>query len=543
MTIMEYLGPFLLLLVILVVVHELGHFAVAKWFRVKVERFSVGFGPPIFRRKIGETEYVLSWLPLGGYVKMMGESPDEEVAAEDIARSFNGQSPARRIAIALAGPAMNLLLSVLVIAGLYMSGWPTVTSRIGSVLPDSPAETAGLLPDDRIVGIDGQDIWRWQELTDAVRGSDGRTLTMTVERAGSRIDVPVTPTPVEQGTGVWIGVTPTTAAAVLGVSESNGAAARAGLTTGDRVIAVNGLDITDWYEFVHELTSAEGALELEIERALPDSEPETAHVRIGAAGSGPWSLDSLGVHQVDYAVASLVPGKPARRAGFKQGDILIAADGVPVTGFAGITERIRSSGGKELSITVLRKGGKVDIEVTPTPETEKIDGAFVTVYSVGIYGAPPAAPAELVNERVLNPLRALWLGAKRTVTITGTIVEGVRMLITREVGIDNLAGPIGIGELAGDSFAEEGWFPFLWMMCWISVNLAILNLLPIPILDGGHIVFALAEAARGSPVGLRAREIAQTVGISLVLLLIGFAFWNDISRNWASIIGFFKGLI
>jgi len=543
MTIMEYLGPFLLLLVILVVVHELGHFAVAKWFRVKVERFSVGFGPPIFRRKIGETEYALAWLPLGGYVKMVGESPDEDLAPEDISRSFNGQSPTRRIAIALAGPGMNLLLSVVVIAGLYMSGWPTVTSRIGSVLPESPAETAGLLPEDRIVGIDGQDVWRWQELTDAVRSSDGRTLTMTVERGGSRVDVPVTPTPTPQGNSVWIGVTPTTAAAVLGVSESNGAAARAGLRTGDQVTAVNGVEITDWYGFVRELGNAADALELEIERALPDSEPETAHVRIGAAGSGPWSLESLGVHQVDYAVAFLLPGKPARRAGFKQGDILMAADGVPVVGFQAFTERVVSSGGESLVITVLRKGAEVDIEVTPTPETENVDGQFVTVYRIGISGAPPAAPAELVNERVLNPLRALWLGVLRTGTITTTIVEGVRMLVTREVGVDNLAGPIGIGELAGDSFAEEGWFPFLWMMCWISVNLAILNLLPIPILDGGHIVFALAEAARGSPVGLRAREVAQTVGISLVLLLIGFAFWNDISRNWASIIGFFKGLI
>ncbi len=138
---------------------------------------------------------------------------------------------------------------------------------------------------------------------------------------------------------------------------------------------------------------------------------------------------------------------------------------------------------------------------------------------------------------------AIWTGAQRTYQITAATLYGLSQLITAKIGVENLAGPIGIGEIAADSFAEEGWFSFLWIMCVISVNLAILNLLPIPILDGGQIVLAAAEGIKGSPLPIRAREIAQTVGLSLILLLMGFAFWNDLARNWAGIVGFFKGLV
>ena len=137
---------------------------------------------------------------------------------------------------------------------------------------------------------------------------------------------------------------------------------------------------------------------------------------------------------------------------------------------------------------------------------------------------------------------ALWLGTSETVRLTGRILQGIRMLIMREVSLDNLAGPIGIGKLAGDAF-RSSWFTFLFLMCGISINLAILNLLPIPVLDGGHIVFALTESVRGGPVGVRAREIAQTAGISFVILLMGFAFWNDLARSWDDILGWFKSLI
>ncbi len=542
MTLIDYLGPFVLLLGILVVVHELGHFAVAKWFRVKVERFSVGFGPSIVRRRIGETEYVLAWLPLGGYVKMAGESPDEELPPEEVERSFNAQSPIKRIAIALAGPGMNLLLSVVVIAALYASGWPTPTSKIGSVLPDSPAQEAGLLPADRVVAVGDREIWRWTDLTDAVHDSGGHPLDLTVERGVERLSISVTARPPAGGGPLQLGVMPRTAAPVLGVPDPDALAARAGLRTGDRVDALNGEPIADWYGFVTSLVQATGELELEIRRTLESGE-ERAIISLPGDSAGDWSLERLGVVRVDFAVIQTRPSSPARRAGFEPGDILLSVNGEPVTSFETFAARVRGSGGEPLQTEVLRGGAQLPLEVVPAAETEKVDGEVRSVYRIGLSGGPPGTAGERVDEVVRNPFKALWLGTVRTASIFGLIVDGVRMLITREVGVENLAGPIGIGELAAESFREEGWFPFLWMMCVISVNLAILNLLPIPILDGGHILFALAEAVRGGPVGIRAREIGQTIGISLVLLLMGFAFWNDISRNWAGIVGFFKDLI
>jgi regulator of sigma E protease len=543
MTFFDYVGPFLLLLGVLVVVHELGHFLVAKWFDVKVERFSVGFGPSIVRRQLGETEYVIAWLPLGGYVKMAGESPDEELAPEDLARSFNAQSPMRRIAIALAGPGMNLLLSVLVVAGLYMSGFPTPTSRIGTVLPDSAADQAGLQPGDRVVGVDGEEIWRWQELTEAVRASGGSAMALAVERGDETIELQVVPERDPDRGTLRIGVTPGLAVAMIAVPDADTPAGRAGLATGDRIVELDGTALRGWYELERGLPKQKGDLELTIERALGD-DTETVRLTVPAADPGAsWSLESLGAVRVDSSVFLLAFAQPAKRAGFEVGDVMLEANGARIESFEQFAKDVRTGGGAPLSVLVLRRGEKLLIDVVPAAVTEKVDGEVMQIHRIGLSGGPPIEVGELVDEVVLNPIRALWLGTVRTASIFGLIVDGVRMLVTREVGVENLAGPIGIGEIAGDSFAQEGWFPFLWMMCVISVNLAILNLLPIPILDGGHILFATAEMVRGGPVGTKAREVAQTVGISLVILLMGFAFWNDISRNWAGIVGFLKGLI
>lgn len=543
MSFAEYLGPFLLLLGVLVVFHELGHFAVAKWFNVKCERFSVGFGPSILRRKIGETEYVLAWLPLGGYVKMLGESPDEELSPEEEARSFNGQSPLRRIGIALAGPGMNVLLSIVVIAGMYMTGWPTPTSQIGSVSAGSVAETAGLLAGDRVVRVDGQEIWRWAELTDAIQASGGGPLSLEVERRdaqGVRM-VEVVATPERSDGRLLLGIEQQRALAVIAVPDPEAAAARAGLQTGDRVIELGAQRVVDWYGFVSGVEGARGDLAIEVERSVAG---ENARVRVTVPGTDEaWTLDRLGVNPVDFAISFVEPASPARRAGLEKGDIPLRFGAEAVGSFDEFAARIRESRGRTLQMTVLRDGDEVVLEVTPAERTRPVDGEVQTSYAIGVHGGMLRTEGELRDDTILNPVRALWTGAQRTYQITAATLYGLSQLLTARIGVENLAGPIGIGEIAADSFAEEGWFSFLWIMCVISVNLAILNLLPIPILDGGHIVFALAEAARGGPVSLRAREIAQTVGLSLVVLLMGFAFWNDLSKHWQGIVGWFRDLV
>jgi len=540
----DYLGPFLLLLGVLVVIHELGHFAVAKWFGVKVERFSVGFGPSVFRRTVGETEYVLAWLPLGGYVKMLGEAPDEELSEEERGRSFNGQTPLRRIGIALAGPVMNLLLSVVVLAGMYMTGWPTPTSQVGSVAPGSAAEAAGLLSGDRVVSVDGQDIWRWADLTSAVQASEGGPLTLGVERTGAEgaEQLEVVATPERKDGRLLLGIEQRRALAVLGIPGADGAAARAGLQTGDRVVQLNGAEVVDWYGFERALEAATGSLDLQIERAL-GADTERVRVSVPAQGTGPWTLDAFGVVPVDFAVDFVEPGSPAKRAGLERGDIPLRIGDQPVASFEAFKARIVSSRGRPLQLTVLREGREVQTELVATKRTRPIDGEVTTSWVIGVHGGMLRTEGEMRDDVILNPFAALWTGTKRTYQVTAGTLYGLSQLVTRKVGVENLAGPIGIGEIAADSFAEEGWFSFLWIMCVISVNLAILNLLPIPILDGGQIVFAAVEAVRGGPVGVRAREIAQTVGLSLIVLLMGFAFWNDLSKHWQGIIGWFKGLV
>ena len=183
-SILGSVGPFILLVGGLIFVHELGHFLVAKWFNVKVEKFSLGFGPAIVSRRVGETEYVIAWLPLGGFVKMLGEFPgDEELPPEDRERTFNGQPAWRRIAISLAGPAMNIVVPVVLVAGIYMSGMPEETNLVGSVAPGSPAETAGLRSGDRILSVDGSDITRWVELVSNLMTREESPLQLLVDGA------------------------------------------------------------------------------------------------------------------------------------------------------------------------------------------------------------------------------------------------------------------------------------------------------------------------------------------------------------------------
>jgi regulator of sigma E protease len=535
MSFWDYAGPFILLLGGLIFVHELGHYLVAKAFGVRVDRFALGFGPAIVRKQIGETEYVIAWLPLGGYVKMLGELPGEELAPADRGRSFNGQPVWKRIAISLAGPAMNLVLPVVVLAGVYLAGMPTATSQIGSVFPESPAAEADLRAGDRIVEIAGEPVWRWSEVIDAVQDAGGAPIPMVVERDGERLERRVAP---EQGR---LGIEHGAPAATLGIADPRGPVARAGLRTGDRVVRVGEHEVSDWYDFAREIGERRGALELELARRLEGTDEEKLRVSLPGTDE-PWSLERLGVASGDVAILAVDPNSPAAQAGLRAGDLILRVDGQRLESFRGLAERIRASGGHPLELVVLREGEEHWLEVAPEHRTLERQGIPETVYAIGITGGAPAVPGEFKDEIVSNPLLALGRGVERTVEIVARTVEGLAKLATGEVGRESLAGPIGIGVIAAEFF-RLGWLEYLHIMAVISVNLAVLNLLPIPILDGGQIVFALAEGVKGKPLGLRSREIAQQVGLSLLALLMGFAFWNDISRYWTRIVGFFQGLV
>ena len=535
----DFLIPFVLLLGVLIFIHELGHFAVAKWLGVKVEKFSIGFGPSLFARRVGETEYVIAALPLGGFVKMLGEIPGEDLPPDELGRAFNNRPVWQRIAIALAGPVMNLILPVFLIAAILMSGVPTITSRIGGVLPGSPAERAGLREGDRIVTAGGEPIWRWQDLEQKLRAPGDTALALEVENDGRKRAVELAREPGTDGEFTDAGLSWHAPTARVGVADPGGVAAQAGLRTGDQIVAVNGAAIANLYALERRMPALAPPFELEATRPL-DGETETVRVTIRELTGTP-SLAALGLVAVGVRIAAVEPTSPAKRAGLQAGDVVLTING----GLATTSEQVKSliwgSGGAPIELSLLRDGRELALTATPSERPMVVEGGTETHWGIGVSLGPTDEGAEYRDDVVRNPFVALARGAERTGEILVMITSGIAQLVTGHVGMSSLSGPIGIGEIAADAY-KSSWEQFVWLMAVISVNLAILNLLPVPVLDGGQIVLAAAEGIKGSPLPARARDVAQTVGLSLILLLMGVAFWNDIARHWSGVMQFFSTL-
>jgi regulator of sigma E protease len=527
MSLGDILLPFLILLGVLIFIHELGHFLVAKWCGVKVEKFSLGFGPVLLRKRIGETEYAISALPLGGFVKMLGELPGEELPEQERDRAFNFKPPWQRIAIAFAGPLMNFLLPVFLLAGILMFvGLETVTSHVGGVAPGTPAERAALRPGDRIVAVDGDAVEYFHEIISATQANERPQVDLTVERAGQRLELPVVrerdPETGELGN---LGIHAEVPAALIAVQAGSDAAA-AGLETGDRVVRVGDEAVRNEFELRAALAQASAPIEVEVERPMGEG-TEQRYVSLAAAGE----MEDLGLHLVDFVVHNVSPTTPAREAGIREGDIFLMLNGEPVTSRDRLVELIRGSGGGPIQARLLRGTDTVEVELTPirTP-MPGADGEFESHYAIGVVLGPVPVGRERVFLPVRNPLEALRMGVQQTVAMTGTMLQSIAAMFTGKVGMGGVAGPIGIAEVAADAFGSS-WTRFVELMAFISINLAILNLLPVPVLDGGTIVLTTAEWARGGPLSDRTRDFAQAVGLSLILLLMGFAFWNDLARN------------
>ncbi|HXZ86360.1 MAG TPA: RIP metalloprotease RseP [Myxococcota bacterium] len=535
--IFDWLMPFVLLLGVLVFIHELGHFAVAKWLGVKVEKFSLGFGPSLLARRYGETEYVVAALPLGGFVKMLGELPGEELDPAEAARAFNTRPIWQRIAIALAGPAMNLVLPVFLIAALLMSGVPTLTSRIGGVVPGSPADQAGLREGDRVTAVNGEKLWRWQDLEDKLQAPGPAQVTLGIERPGTAaIDVALPREKADGGGWKDTGVSFRAPVARVAVPNASSPAALAGLRTGDRIAAIDGVTVANLYALRRALETAKLPLGIEAARPL-EGETQIVRVTVRELAQKP-SLEALGLVPIGVSVMSVEATSPAKQAGLEPKDVILAIGDQPATDPEQVKKAVLASGGKPLALRLLRGERILDAQVVPVERaTPTPGGGSETRFGVGIFLDSESVGAEYKDEVVRNPFVAVARGAERTGRLFSAIVGGVAQLLSGHVGMNNLSGPIGIGEIAAEAY-QDSWSQFVLFMAMISVNLAILNLLPIPVLDGGQIVLAAAEGIKGSPLPARARDVAQTIGLSLILLLMGVAFWNDIARHWSGVVSF-----
>jgi len=436
---------------ILVTFHELGHFLAERWVGVRVLKFSLGFGPKLFGRQMGETEYLLSAVPLGGYVKLFGEEESEAATAEDRRRSFAHQNLLGKVLIVAAGPGFNFILAYLIFAvwlstghALAVPSFKDIAPDIEAVAADSPAARAGLMVGDHVKKVNGRDIATRIELLDAVAKSKGAPLTLDVVRDGHTETLTITPIP-----------TP-------------GQAAKD--------------DVVEYY---------------------------------------------LGVEEVPPIVNEVVPGKPAAAAGFKEGDRVLSIEGTPIHTWTQMTGLVKESPGKTLHVDVLRENRLVSLTVTPAAETATIKGQPVRVGKIGIAGPDRSLM------KSSNPLAAVYKGFEATWKWTELTVIGLSKMITGDISSKNIGGPLTIAKISGEA-AEQGPSNVIFLIALLSINLGVLNLLPIPILDGGHLLFFLIEGILRKPLGERQREMAQQVGLVLLVVVMIFAFWNDLERIFFS---------
>jgi len=452
----ETIVSFIVILGLLIFVHEVGHFLVAKRAGVGVLKFSLGFGRRLFGFRRGETEYLVSAIPLGGYVKMVGEDPREVVVDAtgqafdgagqplDLRKSFAHKSVWARIAIVLAGPGANYLLGFFLfwVAAVFV-GSPSMEAIVGEVEEDAPAARVGLHPRDKIVAVDGEAVSSWSDLILRINDASGRAVALRIKRGEENVNVTITPR-------------------------------RRDVTT----------------------------------TVIPPT------------------------------IGRVVPDFPAAEAGLRPGDKIIAVNGDPIDSWQQLSLKIRVRPGRAVTLTVERNGEQFAAIVTPrlSPAPEK----EAQGQQVGLIGIE--AVSEYEQRRVglwdvgispifthMDPFSALNYAGNQTAGWTVTIVWALWKIVQGEISPRTLGGPILMAQMTGEA-AQQGFLYLIFLTAVLSINLGLLNLLPVPILDGGHLAFFGIELLRGRPISVRKREMAQRVGLVLLVALMIFAFYNDIFR-------------
>ncbi len=423
----------LIMIGVMILIHELGHYWAARFFDVKVDTFSFGFGPRLFGFKKGETDFRFSAVLLGGYVKMVGEQPGDEQAAEP--RSFQSKPRWQRLIIIFAGPAMNIILAVGVLTGLYMVEFPKIPSSpspvIGYIIPDSPAAKAGLHEGDRIVEIGDVNNPTWEDIQMRAYASAGHAMSVWIMRDGVRKRVEVT----------------------------------------------------------------------------PKLEPKTG------AGFAGWGEEG------DIEIGSMRKDSPAAKAGILPGDVISSVNGQAVHNTAKVHDIVSGSGGKPVDVVLSRAGKRIDTVLTPAllennGAKEWMIGVTLQEKVVLVSLPFPQALAESVRENAKN---------------TTFIYQLLRGIVERRMSPKSVSGPIGIVEMSGEG-AREGPMVFLGLMAGLSLNLAIVNLLPIPILDGASILMLIVEMFMRRDLSLQVKEAALRLGFVFIMALVAFAIYNDISK-------------
>jgi regulator of sigma E protease len=450
MSFVHTLVAFVVALGILIVVHEYGHYLVARLCKIKVLRFSVGFGRAVlrWRSRSNGTEWVIAAVPFGGYVKMLDER-EGPVAPQDLSQAFNRQSVWKRFLVVVAGPLFNFAFAIAVYAGLFMHGLPEARPVIADPAAGTPAAIAGFHSGDVVRAIDGQSVQTWQEVR-------WHVLQAALQHDSLRIEV-------EQHRGQLV------------------------------------------------------TLELDL-RGISDTDIEADVMsRVGLRLYRPTLQPILG---------KLVTGSPAELAGLATGDKVIEVDGKHIDTWDALVNAVRARPEQRVRMLVERDGTVRTIDVKP--EAVEANGEHI-----GRIGAAPYVPPSHADKILITVQYGLFDSVSKAVQKTADItVFSLRMIgkmLVGEVSWKHISGPVTIADFAGQS-AQLGWISYVTFLALISISLGVLNLMPIPLLDGGHLMYYIAEIIKGSPVSERTMELGQRVGLALLLVMMAFAFYNDFNR-------------
>ncbi|MGA2450719.1 MAG: RIP metalloprotease RseP [Polyangiaceae bacterium] len=552
---------FVLLVSSLIFIHESGHFAFAKIFGVKVLTFSIGFGPRVLRLRGQETEYCLALLPFGGFVTMLEESKTTEpILPEERGRTFEAQALWKRVVIVLAGPAMNLLFPIALYTSVYLEETDFLAPSVGTVDPTMPAY-GKLEAGDTITSVDGVSVTSFAEVRRIVARRTGIPVRFTVLRDGRVLDVAVTPADhaetneleIVEHTG-RVGIDPRFPAAVIGIPKSDVPAA-AGLRTFDFITAVNGRRIERFVDLVNALSDNRGdqvvlsyLRPVDVPRAMgglcalavfepgaatltPQPREFATSAPLDARDRASDVMARTGIESADMYVAFVPESSSERRAGLESRDRITVLDGVPQRLWRAMEGELVRGADRMHELEWTRDGSPM--RGFFQLRKEKWDDEFGQHYERYVFRTDhwmPPSPDRLVR----NPyplLNAIRRGVEETASVVQFIGIGLGRLLVGRIALSNVGGPITLYDIAGQAGAR-GPVHFVWAMALISVNLGMLNLLPIPVLDGGHLLFFLFEAARRRPLPLRIREVASLIGMVMLVVIMAIAFKNDVERRW-----------
>lgn len=439
----------LVALSLLIAVHELGHFLVARWSGVKVLRFSIGFGKPLWQRRYGpdQTEYTIATIPLGGYVKMLDER-EGDVPEAELHRAFNRQSLAKRSAIVFAGPLFNFLFAILAYWLMFIIGISGIKPLLGDVEPDTFAYEAGLRSGQEILSVDGENTPTWQSVVEAILPKMllGEPVKLTVFDGGLTLEK-----------------------------------------------------------------------QLEFTGLATDSKPEEMYKKLG-----------LKVYQPKVApvIGEVVSGEVAEKAGLKVGDKILMIENQPIDDWSELVKIVSEHPGKPVSMSILRDGKEMTLNMVP----KVVKGPKGPVGKIGAgVKIDNALYQSLTAEMKYGVMPAFTAAVARTWDMSSLTLRMIGEMIVGRTSVENLSGPIGIAQYAKQS-AAAGFSSFLKFLGLISVSLGVLNLLPIPVLDGGHLFYYGIEAVRGKPVTERIEALGQRIGLALIFTMMAVAVYNDLAR-------------